>query len=132
MHDMVCVLGLLIASTQAHQHSALPPSLVHFAAAAPAVSGFGPPHVGQRVVGASLAPPIAASTVDQCATACLAAPECNSFNWAAVSGRSTCEMNKWGSGYVVMQNTSWSYYSRVIERNDTAWNAAIAFLLQVP
>ena len=126
-------LGLLLtAVAQAHQRVEMPPSLLRTSALAPAMPGFGPPHIGQRVVGASLQPPPATSTVQQCGAACLAVSECNSFNWAATPLRSTCELNTWGPSYAVMQNSSWLYYSRVLERNDTAWNAAISLQLQVP
>jgi hypothetical protein len=125
-------------------HTAAPPLMVHYTASAPAVPGFGPPHVGQRIVGASLEPPTPApSTVEQCGASCQAAPECNGFNWAdagaaagGVSNTNTdqpsCELCTWGPNYVVMQNSSWMYYSRVPDRNDTAWTAAVPYLLDVP
>jgi hypothetical protein len=110
-----------------------PVSLTHFTASAPPVAGFGPPHVGQRVVGASLSPPVGkSSTVDQCGAACERVAGCNSFNWATAGSSSSCELNTWGPNYVVGQNASWVYYSRVIERNDTVFNAAVKYLLDVP
>jgi hypothetical protein len=107
---------------------------LHFTASVPPVSGYGPPHVGQRVVGSALPPPATAtSTIEQCAAACQGAGStCSGFNWAAVGNSRMCELNRWGPNYVVMQNTSWVYYSRTIERNDTAYRAAIKYQLQVP
>ena len=128
---------LLGLATQAHQqqqgsHHPLPALLVQFAGGAPAVLGFGPPHVGQRIGGAQLSPPEPTSTVGQCAATCERVAECNGFSWAAAGDGTACELSTWGPNYVVMQNASWVYYSRVLERNDTAFRAAVSFLLAVP
>ena len=118
-------------SVQQHERPALP-------IGSHLLAGFGPPHVGQRVVGASLpageSTAAAARAIDGCAAACLQAPACNSFNWLSgtVATSQACELNGWGPTYVVTQNTTSSYYSRIIERNDTAFGAAILYALQVP
>eukprot|EP01047_Picozoa_sp_COSAG01_P018377 COSAG01_NODE_993_length_12256_cov_6.798964_11_plen_307_part_00 len=125
------IWGVVHAHNHRHHQQLLGP--VHFTASVPPVPGYGPPHVGQRVVGSALSPPPAAGTIEQCAAAChRAGSTCAGFNWAAAGSGRLCELSTWGPNYVVMQNISWVYYSRTIERNDTAYRAAIKYQLQVP
>lgn len=104
---------------------------------AQSLNQFGPPHVDQMIVNATIGSSNVA-TVDDCASACLAvtgAQPCIAFSvdLSGSPGASIpCTLSTWSANYSVVSSPGNQYYFVLMARNDTRVVPAMQYALQTP
>lgn len=92
------------------------------------LDSFLAPVAGIFAADADMTSPSTVPDASACATICLAAPGCISFNLCG----SECGIQTWNLSYVPGSSATCSYYRRSIPRNDSAISQRVPWLLTVP
>lgn len=81
--------------------------------------GFGPPHLGLRVQGATVQT-LNGTSLTACGAACTDDKDCIALTWdGSGGGDGTCTLSGWSPLYEVVADEASSYFSKTPARNDS-------------